>query len=272
MRRLVIRPGAIGDLIVSLPAIESLRAGYFEVWVREQNVPLVRFADRVRSIGSTGLDLLGLPEVEPSPLLLARLRSFDSIVSWYGARQPEFRQAVEDLGLPFQFLDAIPNGSCHAVDFYLQQVTRGRQSCPQPTACRTAPRIACPPVRREFAVIHPYASSPAKRWPLHKFREAASALDMPVNWCAGQGEELPEAIRIENLYDLACWLAGARVYIGNDSGISHLASAVGVPAVVLFGPTDPAVWAPRGSRVLAPMESIEPAAVVSAARRVALPI
>src|SRR5579864_5475316 len=58
MRRLLIRPGAIGDLIVSLPALESLRAEYLEVWVAERNVPLIRFADAVRSIGSTGLDML----------------------------------------------------------------------------------------------------------------------------------------------------------------------------------------------------------------------
>ena len=44
MRRLLIRPGAIGDLIVSLPALEYLRADYTEVWVAECNVPLIRFA------------------------------------------------------------------------------------------------------------------------------------------------------------------------------------------------------------------------------------
>src|SRR5437870_13686134 len=114
MRRLLIRPGAIGDLIVSLPAMELLRAAYLEVWVAEQNVPLVRFADAVRSIGSTGLDLL---ELDPPPGLVERLRTFDSIVSWYGASRPEFREAVARLGLPFQFLPALPVGSkTHAID------------------------------------------------------------------------------------------------------------------------------------------------------------
>src|SRR5207302_7263558 len=95
-----------------------------------------------------------------------------------------------------------------------------------------------------------------------KFREVARQLKIPVRWCAGPEEELEDAIHINNLYDLACWLARARVYIGNDSGISHLAAAVGTPTIVLFGPTDPAVWAPLGSRVLAPMETVEPADVV----------
>ena len=60
MRRLVIRPGGIGDLIVSLPALESLKTAYLEVWTTPRNVPLVRFADRVRPIDATGLDLVGI--------------------------------------------------------------------------------------------------------------------------------------------------------------------------------------------------------------------
>ena len=55
--------------------------------------------------------------------------------------------------------------------------------------------------------------------------------------------------RFDDLYKLACWLAGAKVYIGNDSGPTHLAAAVGTPVIALFGPTDPAIWAPRGDNV-----------------------
>jgi len=255
MRRLVIRPGAIGDLIVSLPALESLRADYLEVWVAERNVPLIRFADKVASIGSTGVDLL---EIDPPARLIERLRTFDSIVSWYGASRVEFREAVERLGLRFQFFPALPADSkLHAVDFYLAQVSEasfealGLPGSPIPTIVVPRPE--------DFAVIHPFASSPRKCWPMEKFREVARRLDMPVRWCAGPEEELAGAVRIDNLYELACWLARARVYIGNDSGISHLAAAAGAPTIVLFGPTDPAVWAPRGSRVLFPMDTIEPA-------------
>src|ERR1039458_5250037 len=117
MRRLVIRPGAIGDFIVSLPAIECLRAGYLEVWVASANVPLVRFADRVRPISSTGIDLVGV--TEPLPRLVSELRAFDSIVSWYGAIRPEFREAVRELGLPFTFFQALPpqGAGMHAADF-----------------------------------------------------------------------------------------------------------------------------------------------------------
>ena len=46
------------------------------------------------------------------------------------------------------------------------------------------------------------------------------------------------------------WLARARIYIGNDSGITHLAAAVGTPVLALYGPaSDPTVWAPRGEHV-----------------------
>src|SRR5262249_73555 len=120
MRRLLIRPGAIGDLIISLPALECLRTDYTEICVAGQNVPLVWFADAVHSIASTGLDLV---EIDPPARLVERLRSFDSIVSWYGSNRREFRETVERLALPFQFFSALPvDSKIHATDFYLQQV------------------------------------------------------------------------------------------------------------------------------------------------------
>jgi ADP-heptose:LPS heptosyltransferase len=73
---------------------------------------------------------------------------------------------------------------------------------------------------------------------------------MAVHWCAGaEDPPLPGAVRIDDLYALACWLARARLYIGNDSGITHLAAAVGTPVLALFGPSNPAIWAPRGANV-----------------------
>jgi lipopolysaccharide heptosyltransferase III len=247
-RRLIIRPGGIGDCILSLPAIEyfqadeSLQADYTEVWVPSAIVPLIRFAP-ARAIASTGIDLLGLPGVHAPAGLLAKLRSFDSIVSWYGANRPEFRDSVDSLGLPFQFLDALPDPSAkiHAADFFLRQAGGNGLA---------VPRIGCEPqVRGDFAVIHPFSGSAKKNWPLERFREVAARLPIPVRWCSGPEESIEDAVRFENLYELARWLASARVYIGNDSGITHLAAAVGTPVVAIFGPTDPVVWAPRGARV-----------------------
>jgi heptosyltransferase III len=245
-RRLVIRPGAMGDFIVSLPAIESLRSGYLEVWAAAPNVPLARFADCARPISSTGLELLGI--TGSGPRLIEHLRSFDAIISWYGANRPEFRALVESLGLRFHFLPALPpeGTGVHAVDYYLRQTAAlGGLSRP------AVPQIAAPARRREGAVIHPFSGSKSKNWPLARFCELARALEsrLPVAWCAGPEQELPGAIRIENLYELGCRLAEARLFIGNDSGVAHLAAAVGTPVVAVFGPTDPAVWAPRGDAV-----------------------
>ena len=241
-RQLIIRPGGIGDCILSLPAIDYLKTETTEIWVPSAVVPLIRCAE-ARAIASTGIDLLGLPGVEQPPGLIAKLRSFDTIVSWYGSNRAEFRDYVRGQGLPFQFLDALPQAGAkiHAADFFLRQVGGGGLA---------VPRIECEGCRREdFATIHPFSGSARKNWPLDRFRELASRLEMPVQWCAGPEETLGDAVRFEDLYDLACWLARARVYIGNDSGITHLAAAVGTPVVAIFGSTDPAVWAPQGERV-----------------------
>lgn len=219
MRRLLIRPGAIGDFILSLPALEAARADYTEVWAPRPVLPLIRFADKTRAIIDTGLDLLGVVESAKVPAL----EQFDSIYSWYGSKHEEFREAVRHL--PFQFFPALP---------------------PPPGE----PRIPVPQAEKEdFVVIHPFASSVAKRWPIENFRAVARGIGTCVRWCAGPEEQLDDAVRFDDLYELACWLAKARLYIGNDSGIAHLAAAVGTPVIAIFLTTDPTIWAPRGSHV-----------------------
>lgn len=237
MKTLLIRPGAIGDCIVSLPALEFLRTEYTEVWVRSVNQPLVRFADRVDSIAATGLDMVG---IQTPRRTMERLGEFDRIVSWYGTNHAEFREAVS--GLPFTFHPPLPkDGGLHAVDFYAAQVG---------APMGLTPRIDVGAVeRRETIVIHPFSGSPRKNWPLDRFRELAAALPYPVEWTAGPEEKLAEAVRFESLLDLARWLAGAQGYIGNDSGISHLAAAVGIPVMALFRESNSAVWSPRPSHV-----------------------
>jgi heptosyltransferase III len=247
MRRLLIRPGAIGDFILSLPAMECLCQGYVEVWTASQNVPLARFAGGACSIASTGLDLVGI--TEPEPRLIERLHGFDSIISWYGSNRPEFQAEVRKHNLPFTFFPALPRDAAalHAADFYLAQARTIREG-----NFDDIPRIACPEARENFAVIHPFSSSQKKNWPLARFRRLAAGLErrMPVRWCRGPEDPPFEgAVEIGDLYKLGCWLAHARLYIGNDSGITHLAAAVGTPVLALFGPTDPWVWAPRGEHV-----------------------
>ena len=261
----MIRPGGIGDCILSLPALECLCSDYTEIWVRSEVVPLIRFADSVRSIASVALDRMGLPGIEPPPELLARLRSFEEIVSWYGSNREEFRNQLRDLGVPARFLDALPpaGNRLHASDFFLKQAGSNGSA---------VPRIQCPPAPSvDFAVIHPFSGSLRKNWPLERYRELAHRLEMPVRWCAGPEDLLDDAVRIGDLYELVCWLSTTRLYIGNDSGITHLAAAAGIPVVSIFGPTDPEIWAPRGERALVVsgnLDEITPAQVLDAARRV----
>jgi len=199
---------------------------------------LIRFADRTRAIADTGLDLLGVIEGARVPAL----ETFDSIYSWYGAGRPEFRKAVAHL--PFTFFPALP------------------------PAAEGIPRIETPsdPVEK-FVAIHPFASALSKRWGLDNFRAVSADLGVPVRWIAGPEEPLEEAERFDDLYDLACWLATARAYIGNDSGIAHLAAAVGTPVIAIFLSTDPRIWAPRGSHVTV-LENPAVEGVIGAVRRI----
>jgi len=236
---LLIRPGAIGDFVVSLPALQSLRADYTEVWCPSVVHPLVQFADRVVSIAGSGIDRVGLAEAHD---VIRRLSGFDEIHSWYGTNQPEFRETCR--GLPFHFYPALPlDGTQQATDFYLGQVG-------QPAG--DAPRLRMEKQPKEqFAILHPFSGSAKKNWPIERWLQLAQQIEprMRVCWCCGPEDDLPDAVVIPDLLELAQWISRATVFIGNDSGITHLAAAAGTAVIALFGPTDPVIWTPRGSDV-----------------------
>ncbi len=231
-----------------------------EVWIPKSVAPLVQFTQQVYTLASTGIDLMGVGELLVNPALAARLRSFDHIVSWYGANRPEFRAAMNAVGVPCDFHPALPPfGYCgHATDFYSKQV--GAPVGPEPGI--ETKSIA----ERQSVVIHPFSGGRRKNWPLQQFGELASALPLKVEWCAGPEEALPSAQRFDDLDELANWLAGARLYIGNDSGITHLAAAVGVPVLAFFLTTEPEVWAPRGDHVTV-LRNPTPDEAIAAANR-----
>jgi len=239
VRRLLIRPGGIGDCLLCFPAMEALRGSYTEVWCPTAVAPLVQFADRVEALARTGIDSLGIPCVAPVASVVERLRGFDSIVSWYGANRESFQQAVYGLGLPFEFRAALPpaGGEVHAADFFAG--VGGAYPQLRFTDVTALHRV----------VVHPFSGGAKKNWPIERFRAVAARLPVPVVFTAGPEEALPGAVRFERLDELARVLAGARLYIGNDSGITHLAAAAGAPVLALFGASNPRVWAPRGARV-----------------------
>jgi ADP-heptose:LPS heptosyltransferase len=120
--------------------------------------------------------------------------------------------------------------------------------------------------------VHPGAKTPDKRWPVERFAATADRLATELGAqvvVTGSADELPLAQRVASsisapafiaagetsIGGLAALLAAMKLLVTNDTGVSHLAAAVRTPSVVLFGPTDPARWAPldgRRHRALAP--------------------
>jgi ADP-heptose:LPS heptosyltransferase len=109
-------------------------------------------------------------------------------------------------------------------------------------------------------ILHPGAGATWKRWPAASFARLALALrdrghqialvegpadEEAVREVLAQAGPLP-VIREADLRALARLLAQARSFVGNDSGVTHLAAMAGARTIALFGPTDPASWAPLG--------------------------
>ncbi|HKW99270.1 MAG TPA: glycosyltransferase family 9 protein, partial [Bryobacteraceae bacterium] len=115
-------------------------------------------------------------------------------------------------------------------------------------------------------VIHPQASSASKTWPAERFFEIAAHLENafdlePVFIGAGEGLAAFRRWRTYSgapLHEIKSLIAGAALFIGNDSGPAHVAAAFGIPVVVIFGASDPLVWAPwrTPSEVLAGTDGI----------------
>jgi lipopolysaccharide heptosyltransferase III len=104
-----------------------------------------------------------------------------------------------------------------------------------------------------YAVIHAGASAPDKTWPAERFLDVAAhldeALDLEPVFAGGPGEDLSafrawRTVSGAPLDELKSLMAGASLFVGNDSGPAHMAAAFGVPVVVIFGASDPVTWAP----------------------------
>jgi len=120
--------------------------------------------------------------------------------------------------------------------------------------------ISSPPI-----LIHPGSGGKRKIWPLKSWHELmhwiTRELSIPVLLSVGPADERLESFSRTlsragfpivsglQLPRLAALLSECRLYAGSDSGITHLAAALGVQTVAVFGPTDSGVWGPRGDRV-----------------------
>jgi predicted lipopolysaccharide heptosyltransferase III len=114
-----------------------------------------------------------------------------------------------------------------------------------------------------YVVLHPGARYPHKRWPIEKWTQLAARLGersgLPLVIVGGDAEQAAAQAIASGLagqplslvgqttvLELAALCQRAALFIGNDSGPSHIAAAVGTRVISLFGPTDPVVWKPWG--------------------------
>jgi heptosyltransferase-3 len=124
---------------------------------------------------------------------------------------------------------------------------------------------------KPFALIHPAAAFESKRWAINNFARVAedlSARGLSIIAIAAPHESSivaalarDSAARIQALTDLSlpevtALLSRARLFVGNDSGIAHIASAVGAPSVIIFGSSNVAHWRPWATTATAPAEVV----------------
>ncbi len=167
--------------------------------------------------------------------------------------------------------DPFPTGRVHVVDHHLSlfpdlaltpEERVPRAEVPVGAAAASVDHAPAPSVRP--IVLHPGSGSTAKNWPIARFVALARSFRRhdPIAWVLGPAEDeagiadavagaVPGARYWDRLPlpELARRLSCAQLLVGNDSGVAHLAAAVGCRVVVLFGASDPLVWAPRGRSV-----------------------
>ncbi|MDR3403622.1 MAG: glycosyltransferase family 9 protein [Chthoniobacter sp.] len=281
-RILVIRGGAIGDFILTLPAIRLLRENFpeaqLEILGYEHIIELARgrfYADATRSIEYGPMAGFFIPNSILAPDLVEYFASFQQIISYLFDPDLFFENNLRRAGVK-NFLPAYAriDDSQHAAQQLARPLQRMALFLDEP-ATEVFPSAEDRSQAREFLgestapviAIHPGSGSPRKNWPAENWAALvrwlgehapdsrillvggeADAASMETVQAAAPGASMLLAQHLP-LPLLAAVLERCRLFLGHDSGISHLAAAAGTPCVLLFGPTDPAVWAPANPDV-----------------------
>ncbi len=295
----MIRGGAIGDFILTLPALKALRethpGAHIEILGYKHIAALVEnrfYAQVVRSIEYGPLSSFFTKDSELSPDLANYFASFDLIISYLydpdgifeknlhrcGARKflngpakiDNFEHAawqlarpIEELGLCVEDFSAKlypSNEDRHVAEEFLGNLSRPSPSSPRDESVRLADRTG-------IVAFHPGSGSEKKNWPLQNWIDLGNRLlgsrgfRGSIVMVSGEADEdqirqlelicgNARVVFAKNLPlpHLAAVLEHA-IFIGHDSGISHLAAAAGANCILLFGPSDPAIWAPLNENV-----------------------
>ena len=274
---LVLRGGAIGDFILTLPTLDLLRQSIsglrLEVMGNRGIVELATasgYADAHHYLDTPGMAMLFAPGAPVKPELATWISSFNLIVSYLFDPDGTLRANLEKAGaktvldLPHR---VIP-GQGHAID----QLARPLERIAMLLEPDAAPRIQVPGAESRPAAdaprriaLHPGSGSIHKNWPLPQWQRLGPALvqqfpgstlvlvtgeaelergvtqDLTAAW-AGQPVEHWDNLP---LAELARRLPSCSHFLGHDSGMSHLAAACNVPVHSFFASTDPATWAAR---------------------------
>jgi len=281
-RILVIRGGAIGDFILTLPAIRLIRESFpnahLEILGYKHIIALAEgrfYADATRSIEYAALSSFFVPHGELAQEMVDYFGSFQQVVSYLFDPDQFFENNLRRCGVK-HFLHVSPKlvDSEHAAQQLARPLQRLALYLEQPAA-QVHPSVEDrafagefhKDARGEIIAIHPGSGSERKNWPLpnwialgkrlHQVAPNAAILlvggeadRQQIDACraAWHGQRVLAALDLP-LPHLAAVLERCTLFLGHDSGISHLAAAVGTPCILLFGPTDRDIWAPANPHV-----------------------
>ncbi|MBM3264511.1 MAG: glycosyltransferase family 9 protein [candidate division Zixibacteria bacterium] len=275
-RLLIIRSGALGDFILTLPVLDALRARFPGVQVDVLgNRAFVRLAmdgghaNECLDIDRSDMATLFTPHASPFLGLADRLRRYDLAVTFFPDRDGVLKKNLlrggvgRVIAIPYT---PDPQRRIHMTYRFMEPLTAlGIAPLPPPPRLNRPQTTTAPVDEQEpCVVVHPGSGGLRKCWPAERYAALCDALTkrgVRVTLTAGPADtKTVEAVadRLRHpipvadnltLSEMAAFLRRSRALVGNDSGIAHLAAAVGVSVTAIFGPTDPAVWGPRGDHV-----------------------
>ena len=270
----MIRGGAIGDFILTLPAIAALRRQFPEAHLEVLGYPHIAelaltggLVNRVQSIEARALAGFFARGGDLAEHLADYFAEFDLILSYLYDPDAIFKTNV-GLCTGAQFITgphrADEGARLHAAKVYLKPLERLAIFDADPV-----PRLPLAPRPRSLnpLALHPGSGSERKNWPEANWAELLQHLtgmaDLELLVVGGESEgsrlqrlaaTLPPArarvVQSLPLAELAQRLACCRAFIGHDSGISHLAAAVDLPCLVLWGDTAEEIWRPPSEKVV----------------------
>ena len=266
---LVVFPGALGDFICLVPALRELEArarSRVVLFCKGDLAPLVRAARIGDPLPIEDRRVSWLFSAAPPPEARRFFGAFASIDSFSGAGVAEVESNLGrwhgERGRVHPFR---PREPVHLAVHYLRSLAADRTWNAAPDVsfrldAAVEDRIAT--LRSPLLVIHPGSGRRSKRWSRAGFTSVAAhwrrrggsvvvSLGPAEHGEIDVWREHADVISADlDVVGAACLLGGCDAYLGNDSGVSHLAGAVGARGVALFGPTDPQLWRPLSRRIL----------------------